>query len=383
MPLTLYRRHVKSCRVHATKLSPRAKRNFIDCECPIWIYGRTEKNILPRQSVGTTDWKVAEAQRATLTNQAKDEKIHGPSLADCAELYLASREPELAEQTLKHHELVLRRFQDYAKARGIYFAGELTVDTIERFFVEGLPGLASNTKGTLISKLKCFLKDAFRRGWIKENLCDRLRPHKAVYGQKDPYTDEEVEAILAEALKMYGGRDSYAAYPETFRLLLEFMLETGLRVSDAVLYNPKATIKGKSMWVYSYIPQKLKRTERPKVLETFLTDQLKKAIDECEWMSESMPFHYVTDSAVQPVHENLVYDRMQMIGERCGIADCRPHRLRDTFAIRALLRGLLLEEVSRLLGHSSISVTEKYYAKWVRARSERLESRVAESLLNA
>src|SRR5579863_8204022 len=63
-----------------------------------------------------------------------------------------------------------------------------------------------------------------------------------------------------------------------------------------------------------------------------------------------------------------VYERMQAIGKRTGVTVCRPHRLRDTFAVRALLRGMQLEDVSRLLGHTSVKVTETYYAKWIGSR---------------
>ena len=70
---------------------------------------------------------------------------------------------------------------------------------------------------------------------------------------------------------------------------------------------------------------------------------------------------------------------MQGIGERAQVADCRPHRLRDTFAVRALLRGMQLEDVSRLLGHSSVKVTETYYAKWISSRKRRLERIVTET----
>src|SRR5450432_3015099 len=65
-----------------------------------------------------------------------------------------------------------------------------------------------------------------------------------------------------------------------------------------------------------------------------------------------------------------------------GFSDCRPHRLRDTFAVRRLLAGFQLEDVSRLLGHSSVKVTEAYYAKWVPSRKLRLERLLAESLVN-
>src|SRR5215469_13344988 len=37
------------------------------------------------------------------------------------------------------------------------------------------------------------------------------------------------------------------------------------------------------------------------------------------------------------------------------------HMLRDTFAVEYLLAGMPLEEVSRLLGHSSVLITQKHY----------------------
>jgi len=57
-----------------------------------------------------------------------------------------------------------------------------------------------------------------------------------------------------------------------------------------------------------------------------------------------------------------------------GIKDGHPHRFRDTFAVELLLSGVPLERVSVLLGHSSIKVTERHYAPWIRARQEQLES---------
>ena len=54
----------------------------------------------------------------------------------------------------------------------------------------------------------------------------------------------------------------------------------------------------------------------------------------------------------------------------------RSHRLRDTFAVDLLEKGVPLEEVSKLLGHESIKTTEKSYAKWVKGRQDRLDSLV-------
>jgi len=52
------------------------------------------------------------------------------------------------------------------------------------------------------------------------------------------------------------------------------------------------------------------------------------------------------------------------------------HRLRDTFAVDLLQKGVPLEEVSKLLGHTSIKTTEKHYAAWIKGRQDRLDSLV-------
>ncbi|HST09743.1 MAG TPA: tyrosine-type recombinase/integrase [Terriglobales bacterium] len=60
--------------------------------------------------------------------------------------------------------------------------------------------------------------------------------------------------------------------------------------------------------------------------------------------------------------------------ERVG--NMTSHRLRNTFAVDLLQKGVPLEEVSKLLGHESIKTTEKSYAKWVKGRQDRLDALV-------
>jgi integrase len=76
-----------------------------------------------------------------------------------------------------------------------------------------------------------------------------------------------------------GGTHGYAKQPETFRLLLELMLATGLRVGDAVAFDPRELAKGDTLWIYTYQPQKQKRSEKPKLREAYITGEMKKRID--------------------------------------------------------------------------------------------------------
>jgi integrase len=383
MALTIYRRHMKACGVHNLDLPARAKRLYTECQCPIWMYGRTHDGLVPRQSTKLFDMAAAEALRASLLEQSKSEDVHGPKIADCIKDYIESRRHELSDKAVGHYELFLGRLQSYCEARTKFFMEDLTVDLLERWKTDGLKGLKDATKATGVNKLRAFLRDALRRGWIEKPLAEQVKAHAAPVEMKSPYTDEEVDRILAGALKLSHGTHGYAAQPATFRLLLELMLEAGMRVGDAIHYDPRATFAEDGIWIYTFAPQKQRKAKKKKQIDAYLSDRLKKAIDNCKWLSTGLPFAFGGKRNNESYLGNEVYERMKSVGLLCDVLDCRPHRLRDTFAVRSLLRGLSLDDVSKLLGHSSVKVTETYYAKWVPGRRKRLTRLVAESFVDA
>jgi integrase len=55
---------------------------------------------------------------------------------------------------------------------------------------------------------------------------------------------------------------------------------------------------------------------------------------------------------------------------------CHSHMFRDTFAVELLLAGVPIEQVSILLGHRSVKMTEKHYLPWVKARQKQLTASV-------
>jgi hypothetical protein len=56
----------------------------------------------------------------------------------------------------------------------------------------------------------------------------------------------------------------------------------------------------------------------------------------------------------------------EFLGTRTGFG--------TTLAVELLLDGMPIERVSILLGHSSVKVTERHYAPWVKARQAQLEA---------
>jgi integrase len=68
--------------------------------------------------------------------------------------------------------------------------------------------------------------------------------------------------------------------------------------------------------------------------------------------------------------------RLRKVYDMAGIPDGHSHRLRDTFSVDLLAKGVSIETVSKLLGHRSVRVTEKHYAPWVKASQDALEKAV-------
>ncbi len=68
--------------------------------------------------------------------------------------------------------------------------------------------------------------------------------------------------------------------------------------------------------------------------------------------------------------------RFQKLFRIAGIVDGHSHRFRDTFSVDLLSRGVPLQTVSLLLGHTSITTTEKHYAPFVKSSQDALEAAV-------
>jgi integrase len=86
--------------------------------------------------------------------------------------------------------------------------------------------------------------------------------------------------------------------------------------------------------------------------------------------------YFFYDGKSQPESMVKSWDRVfKKVGETAEpvVSNCHPHRFRDTFSVSLLLKGVSLDSVSKLLGHSSIKITERHRVPWVKARQDQHE----------
>jgi hypothetical protein len=145
-----------------------------------------------------------------------------------------------------------------------------------------------------------------------------------------------------------------------------------MRVGDAIRYNPSVAVKGEQLWIYTFAPRKKEKIDLPKPLATYLTGRLKTAINRCEWLSLKRP------SIWRRVRERSVSGQGSVQPDAIHWGKVRRRRLSAASPTGHVRRAqaverFLLDDVSRLLGHSGVKVTGTSYAKWVASRKSRLE----------
>ena len=83
----------------------------------------------------------------------------------------------------------------------------------------------------------------------------------------------------------------------------------------------------------------------------------------------------------QPISDSL--SLWNIVRRECGLEDVRLHDLRHTYGSQAVMQGLPLPVVARLLGHSKVTMTLRYAHagdREVQAAAERIGARISECL---
>jgi integrase len=153
--------------------------------------------------------------------------------------------------------------------------------------------------------------------------------------------------------------------PDHLGAIAELMYETGLRVSDAILFEVDRVRVDQDGWgEYT-----TKQRKNGKPVTVGIPPELMKKLLALPRISARYVF-YDGHTNLESYNTGQIWRLMQEVGNAIDMPGVRPHRFRDSFAVNRLNEGMLIQDVSKLLGHASVQTTERYYSPFVKSRRD-------------
>lgn len=263
--------------------------------------------------------------------------------------YIAS-EKGLALNTVEAYRRDIEAFALFLKGNGISSLAEAE----QRHIVDFLASLrsadyASASVCRAMIAVKVLFRFMLREGCVKANIAHSLDTPKLWQLIPEVLTSDEVEALLRapDSSMMEGARD---------KAILEVLYASGLRVSELC-----------SLDIYSIDERSLKvmgKGSKERVVP--IGEMAIAAVDDylirfrSEFESEKERALFLTKNG-RRIDRIFVWKMIKKYAKGAGIEkNISPHTMRHSFATHLLDNGADLRIIQEMLGHASISSTDRY-----------------------
>jgi integrase len=336
-----------------------------------------------RVAAKTRSWEQAESlarkyEIAAVGGEEIKEARTLPTLKEAVNSYLADAEARgLAPATIQKLEHIFKKqLLGFAEQQRIVFLRDVNVRNMTEWRSSWSDKPLARKKK--FERVVGFFWFCVRHGWIKDNPTATMGRIIAKHVPTDYFTADEYKQIIGATYRLdeYTER-SWAPEKRGIRIraLTELMRWSGLRIRDAVtlecsrLQDNKLLLYQAKTGIPVFVP-----------LPPHVADQLRSIPPGLKpnpnyffWSGNGLPKTFVANW--QRAYRRLfAVANLHKPDGTPKRAHC--HMFRDTFAVEMLLAGVPIDQVSILLGHASVRVTEKHYSPWVRARQDQLEKSV-------
>lgn len=337
-----------------------------------WTHGSREH----RRSAKTRSWSIAEQvkadilQKFTLSDAVDEVSIEAKAkttIEEAVELLLIDKRSQgVGEDTLLKYKRELDRFTKFMAERSKFFPHEIQLQDLTKFR-ENWENLypSTQTQAKVQERLMALLRYCF-----ESRMIDRV-PNLSTIKVDEPPTMPLTDAQYTDLLSAIE-TEFEPIKAQRVRALVQLMRYSGLAITDAVVLERTGLIFDPSLQCYKVVTARQKTgTDVCVVLPKVVSAEIVTAMPLNR--NPRYIFWNTGNGKRQSAVTNWQHDLRQAF-RAAGQKDGHPHQLRDTFAVWLLQKGVPIEEVSQALGHKSIKVTEKHYAKWVVARQNRLDT---------
>lgn len=400
--ISVFARHSVDC---PYRNNPQWKR----CDCCKSIYVREGKKTT-YVSARTRSWEAAERFAQAERDKRDPVKIELQKIAE-REAAKAAKDAlqlkplgEALEQwltgmkgpgrtSIEAYRCTTRKLQRWADRVGVIHVSDVSPALLDQWRGSWAPDaghredrLSLTTQAALLTRIKAFFRWATAMEYTQRNPTLMLKAITPDDSQTWPLNPTQFDELLAATYKMDAeARYRSARVGQHLRAVFLVQRWTGLRIGD-VLILPKAALQANRLRAV------IRKIENRKPLaariECILPDHVRDALNSLPQRPEEHPDYYFwSKTCTADINTNKWCRKIDRLNHYLSFKDedgepmkFHSHMLRDTFAVELLLAGVPLEKVSKALGHASVTMTEKYYAKWTASRRQQLEDDVVAAM---
>jgi integrase/recombinase XerC len=232
--------------------------------------------------------------------------------------------------------------------------GALSAGDVRAFLAYRRDRLSARSLSQTLSAIRSFHRFLDRRLGVACGALALVRGPKVVPPPPRPVTEDQAMGLLTEA-----GADPDREEWENLRdeAVLALLYGCGLRISEALALKRRDTPLGASLRILG----KGAKTRIAPVLP-----EVRRAVGA---YLDALPFQLDPDAPLfrakrgGPLPPRRVQELMAILRGRLGLSErATPHALRHSFATHLLGAGADLRSIQELLGHASLSTTQRYTA---------------------
>lgn len=249
-----------------------------------------------------------------------------------------------SEKTIKQYRYSILRLFDFCgkpyDSIGVYDI---------RFFLGSLKekGVSNRSMDNQRANVSAFFRWLTEEELISKNPCINIKPVKYKRDLKTAYSTVEMDALRS------------ACRTTRERAIIEFLLASGVRANEFVhLDISDVNFVTKTVHVREGKGGK----ERTVYLTDLAIKHLLAYLDSRK--DKSSPVLFCTVRNRKTGNTRLSTDWLRQvlrnIGARAGVENVHPHRFRRTLATTLVARGMKIQEVQQILGHTNINTTLTY-----------------------
>ncbi|MEN8699581.1 tyrosine-type recombinase/integrase [Bacillus infantis] len=257
-------------------------------------------------------------------------------------------------KTLKNKRQEYKQLKAFLKEkRGIEELEAITLHDLRAYVrLKQKDGLQPQSIVSMFKMIRAFFSWCEKEGYLKENIAKKVELPKVPKKVLKGFTVEEVQNMIQAF--------SYKNYIETRnKAIIAMLADCGLRAME-IRGLSSENVKDTSILVYG---------KGNKERYVFISPALKRILIKYErikkqyFMNHDTDENYFLSYTGKGISHVALDNVIKQAGRRAGVEDKRvsPHTFRHFYAVQSLTRGNIdVYSLSRLLGHSDISITQRY-----------------------